>query len=204
MPKPTTIRLSLLVRDLLEFKDLLDESVLAKHLEDAQQSTDDENQRWLKKSLDERKRELATTVKPPGWYQWDEERREQWLTERAQNTQEMLYDVNLEEVYDVEFELPTKYEVCGRCNGEGVHDREDWDGFTGSEWAECEPEFRKDYLDGRYDVQCTECKGKRVVPVVDESHLSDAQRKVLDLHEKDLEADWEYDSVAEQERRMGA
>ena len=205
MPKDMTIRLDILVKDLLEVKELLEQDVLDKHLEDAQRSTDEENQRWLEKSLEERIKQASTaTGTPPGWWQWGEERQREWLVQRAKNTQEMLYDISLEEVYGVEFVLPTKYEMCGRCRGEGVHDPEDWNGFTGSEWAECEPEFREDYLDGRFDVQCTECSGKRVVPVVDESQLSNAQRKVLEMYEKDREADWEYDRVAEAERRMGA
>lgn len=204
MPKPQTIRLNLLVRDLLEVKELLDESTFQKHIQEAQKCTDHENQRWMQKSLEDRKNELSTMMKPPGWWQWDEERRQTWLSERAQNTQEMLYDISLEEVYDVEFTFPSKNEVCGRCDGDGVHDPEDWNGFTQSEWSECEPEFRADYMDGRFDVRCTECDGNRVVPIIDESILSAAQQKVLELYEKELEADWEYDRIAEQERRMGA
>jgi hypothetical protein len=36
---------------------------------------------------------------------------------------------------------------------------------------------------GIYDVQCEECKGNKVIQVVDEAHLSDDQKKVY--------ADWQ-------------
>lgn len=72
-----------------------------------------------------------------------------------------------------EVNLPTRYEVCSRCNGEGHHTNPsiDGNGITASEWAEWDDEDKENYMSGVYNVACYECSGKRVVKVVDESRL---------------------------------
>ena len=72
-----------------------------------------------------------------------------------------------EEGYEEEAELPAYYEVCSRCRGEGVHDNPNFNGFTSEDFDD-DPDFLDDYKHGVYDVVCTVCKGKRIVPVVDE------------------------------------
>jgi len=68
-----------------------------------------------------------------------------------------------------EVSLPAKYEVCPRCAGSGVHDHPAFSsGITSSEWAEWGAEDQESYMQGAYDVQCSECDGQRVVLVVDE------------------------------------
>lgn len=71
-------------------------------------------------------------------------------------------------------ELPAKFEVCDRCRGEGSHVNPsiDGNGITSSEWADWDEDDRETYMSGGYDVSCEECKGQRVVKVVDEEHLS--------------------------------
>ena len=72
---------------------------------------------------------------------------------------------------DVEFEveIPSKFEVCPRCEGEGTHVNPNIDGNGLSrEDFEEDPDFEEAYFAGHYDVTCEECKGLRVVPVVDE------------------------------------
>lgn len=68
---------------------------------------------------------------------------------------------------DTEYRVPGKRIICPRCNGEGVHDPEGFgDGFTGAEFAEMEagdPDFRRNYFSGRFDVRCSECKGDKIV-----------------------------------------
>jgi hypothetical protein len=79
--------------------------------------------------------------------------------------------------------LPMKYEVCGRCEGKGVHDC--WDGgMTGDEMAEQGPDFYEDYMGGMYDKQCDECKGERVVAVVNRTLVTKEMLERYDRHEE--------------------
>ncbi len=59
--------------------------------------------------------------------------------------------------------------VCPRCAGRGVITNPsiypDGGGFTQSEWAELDYDSQDMYMDGAYDVRCTECKGRNVVEV---------------------------------------
>ena len=67
---------------------------------------------------------------------------------------------------DRDFELPFRWEVCGTCRGKGRHVNPAIDadhGITPEEFAE-DPDFAEDYFSGVYDVPCSECGGRRVVP----------------------------------------
>jgi hypothetical protein len=112
------------------------------------------------------------------------------------NMQVELYD----EDGSSEFvELPTKFEVCPRCEGKGVHDC--WaGGMTGDEMAEQGPEFYEDYMSGVYDRQCTECNGDRVVRVVARERVSTTLLKRYDRHMQELDS---LRAMEESERRMG-
>ena len=64
-----------------------------------------------------------------------------------------------------ELELPTRWEICGVCQGNNVSTANvecDGGGFTSSEWAEQDEDFRDDYLAGRYDRPCPHCEGGKV------------------------------------------
>lgn len=91
---------------------------------------------------------------------------------------------------DREVELPAHFEICDRCRGTGVHDHPAFsNGITASEFAEMEyddPDFRRDYMRGRYDVRCSECGGLRVVPVVEEDRLNAYERALLESHREGL------------------
>ena len=104
-----------------------------------------------------------------------------------------------------EKQLPTKNEVCGNCRGEGSHVNRaiDGNGITSSEMDEIlhdDPEFLDNYMSGVYDVPCDECHGKRVVPVVDRSRVSDEEWQEYQ-EQCEIEAAW--DAEREAERRMG-
>ena len=88
-------------------------------------------------------------------------------------------------------EFPTKFEVCGTCNGKGTHVNPsiDANGITQSEMYELGPEFEDEYFSGAYDVTCNECHGKRVVSVPDLDRLTPEQKEA-----------WEYHLESEQER----
>jgi hypothetical protein len=85
---------------------------------------------------------------------------------------------------DVAHDLPAKFEVCPTCEGKGSHVNPSIDshGISREEF-DADPEFEEAYFAGRYDVTCHECKGQRVVLVVDESKLNASQ--------KDLYAEWQ-------------
>ena len=59
--------------------------------------------------------------------------------------------------------------VCPNCGGHGVTTNPsiypDGGGFTQSEWAELDYNTQDTYMDGGYDVKCTECKGRNVIEI---------------------------------------
>ena len=89
---------------------------------------------------------------------------------------------------EVEESLPGKYEVCDRCLGKGSHCNPsiDGNGLTSEDFAE-DPDFRDDYMSGMYDVPCYECKGARVVLVVDEDKAKVEDPEILSAYERHLE-----------------
>lgn len=102
-----------------------------------------------------------------------------------------------------EITLPTRKEVCPRCEGTGTHVNPniDGDGITASEWAEWDDDDRESYMRGDYDVTCEECFGHNVIDVVDESRLDPETLRLWRAWE-DSEAADRATQLAE--RRMGA
>jgi predicted methyltransferase len=102
--------------------------------------------------------------------------------------------------------IPSKYEVCGRCEGRGTHVNEaiDGNGITGSEMAELchdDPDFSEDYFSGKYDVTCTACNGKRVTLEPDFDRMpASMQKDVQDA----LDAEHVAWAERQAEIRMGA
>lgn len=107
---------------------------------------------------------------------------------------------------EVEHMLPSKREVCSRCDGEGSH-------LTPSigEHAYSQEEFeesfstdeeKEDYFKrgGIYDVACEVCDGENVEDVVDEEHCDPVLLKAYHKQQAD-----EYSDYMERaaERRMG-
>ena len=72
----------------------------------------------------------------------------------------------------------TKYQVCSRCHGKGHHVNPNVDGhgISPQEFAE-DPEFRENYIKGKYDVKCYQCGGLRVEKVIDWNKIDDAKLK---------------------------
>ena len=103
------------------------------------------------------------------------------------------------------FDLEATFGVCPLCEGKGKHvnpsidscglSREDFDN---------DPQFEEDYFSGRYDVQCYECKGERVIATPDLDRLNPDQKRWWAAVEEDIEDDARYDAMCEAERRMGA
>ncbi len=86
--------------------------------------------------------------------------------------------------------LPAKMEVCSECEGEGFVLRGGLRGyaFSAEEFNETfdDDEDRGAYFTrgGKYDEVCPCCKGKNVVPVVDEKELSAAQKEIFETFQE--------------------
>ncbi|WP_260973270.1 hypothetical protein [Mycolicibacterium llatzerense] len=104
-----------------------------------------------------------------------------------------LYDTDPETTVT----LASKFEVCPRCHGRGVHDC--WEGgMTGAEMAEQGPEFFEDYRAGMYSTTCTVCHGLRVVEVLDRPRVPADLLTRYDAQEAEHA---EYEAMAAAERR---
>ena len=102
---------------------------------------------------------------------------------------------------ETEVTLPTKFEVCPRCEGKGTHVNPsiDGNGITSDQWAEWTDDERDDYFNGVYDVTCYTCRGANVVPVVDRKRATSAQLKAYDRQTRDMA---EIDAIQRQEMLM--
>lgn len=100
-----------------------------------------------------------------------------------------------------DLEIPAVYEVCGTCDGKGKHVNPSIDahGLSREDFDE-DPGFREDYFSGRYDIQCNECHGARVTPVVSD-HAPEELKRIAEKWIDDLR---DMEACYEAERRMGA
>lgn len=90
---------------------------------------------------------------------------------------------------EVTHSFPCKNEVCPRCEGYGTHLTPSIGNhaYSQEEFNESfDDEGREEYFKrgGIYDVQCEECKGNKVIEVVDESKLSEEQKKLYAEYEE--------------------
>lgn len=101
--------------------------------------------------------------------------------------------------------VPARWAICPACEGcatdRGASVECDGGGFTASEWAEQDDDFKRDYLSGRFDRPCTHCKGLGRVQVPDLDALDPADRQA---YEQSLRDDADYRALCAAERRMGA
>ena len=105
----------------------------------------------------------------------------------------------------LEVDLPFVWEICPCCDGHGT-DRgasveRDGGGFTASEWAEEDDEFKEEYLSGFYDRPCRECNGSGKVKVADYSYMLPED---IEAYEQQLSDDADFRAMCAAERRMGA
>lgn len=116
-------------------------------------------------------------------------------------SEEDFFEALVEEGVDVqlEMELSTRYEVCHSCRGSGtvVNPSIDAGGISREDFDE-DPEFARSYFNGDYNIRCTNCKGKRVVPEVD--FPSNIQKEI----DSWMEDQWDYVRESCAERAMGA
>ena len=94
-----------------------------------------------------------------------------------------------------DIDIPAHYEVCWRCEGTGSHTNPavDGNGITASEVDELGPDFMEAYLAGRYDIQCLECNGERLILEPNEwDTLTEIEQEALDA-----QASYEMERAAE-------
>lgn len=114
------------------------------------------------------------------------------------------FDENEDEI-EWEAEFPVTYKLCDTCEGRGKHVNPSIDagGLTYDDFVD-DPDFYEDYRNGRYDVNCYGCNGKRVVPVIDITEMSDEQ-KVWYARFQEMEREREeMEAKCRSEMRMGA
>ena len=111
---------------------------------------------------------------------------------------------------EIEGKLPGKYEVCARCEGHGTHLTPSIGehAYTREEFEESffEEEDRAEYFrhGGRYDVTCEECRGARVMIVIDEEACrSNEEKALLSAFDLAKQLDQEYEADCAAERRAG-
>lgn len=109
--------------------------------------------------------------------------------------------VENEDGSETEIDLPTKYEVCSVCNGEGKHVNPsiDCNGLSRDDFYD-DPDFAEDYMSGKYDVICNNCQGKRVEKIVDRENTSP---ELLEAYDNEIQADADYRAERLAEIRMG-
>ena len=110
---------------------------------------------------------------------------------------------------EFEAELPTKWEICGDCRGEGKTylgwRAKDQPAFTAEDFDREGPDFREDYFSGRYDKDCPACSGTGKVLEVDEAACkASGKYSEFVLYEQIQQSDREYERDCELERCYGA
>lgn len=103
------------------------------------------------------------------------------------------------DIYETK-EVISKRIVCDRCNGDGTHTNPNIDGNGLPDECVNDQDFMADYMRGVYDVSCEECKGNKIIDVIDLDYLDP----------RDTRAYWSYKDEERQaeievayERRMG-
>lgn len=102
-----------------------------------------------------------------------------------------------DETETVIIKVPTKWEICECCSGDGTHalhgiviDPSEWD-----------YEEMDDYMSGRYDTACGECNSTGKLKVVDWDSVSSVLKAEWEKWEQ---ARYECDRESYMERMMGA
>jgi hypothetical protein len=116
--------------------------------------------------------------------------------------QPIMFTYTDENDNEVEVEIPTRYQVCSRCDGEGkhVHPGIDGNGISQEEFDN-DPDFEEAYFNGAYDVGCYTCKGERVEAVPNWDRMA---RDLRERYEAHLDDEAEYRAMCRMERMMGA
>lgn len=109
---------------------------------------------------------------------------------------------------EVSCELPSKFEVCPRCEGHGTHLNPSIGNhaYSVEEFNEAfdDEESRAEYFKrgGIYDVTCEQCGGKRVIEVPNPEAMSSEQKTHFEAWEKSEEESARMDAEDRRTRWM--
>ena len=111
-----------------------------------------------------------------------------------------------EEEEEITINLPACWEVCSCCNGRGktylgFHAYEQ-PAFTQEDMDYEGDDFRQDYMTGRYDKTCPECKGRTTILEIEWDKLDKSDPQISAYLEYIEEEDYS-DAEREAERRFG-
>ena len=112
-----------------------------------------------------------------------------------------------DEEHDTEEEktlsLPARLELCDLCSGKGsvVDPSIDAGGLSQDDFYD-DPGFEEEYHGGTYDIPCPQCRGKRVVPVVNYEGLAPEQKKEFDEYQRE-QAEIAEEEYNDRRTRMG-
>ncbi len=97
------------------------------------------------------------------------------------------------------YAFPATREKCDRCDGTGamVNPAIDGNGITSAQFAE-DPDFGEAYFRGDYDVICEDCKGEKIILVIDRKK---SDSKMLGLLDEMNQVEWEIEAERVAERR---
>jgi RecJ-like exonuclease len=101
----------------------------------------------------------------------------------------------------VEVQLPARWEICDRCNGEGKSSAH-LGAFTGDQMRE-DPDFAEDYMNGMYDKSCHVCSGTgKVKEIIRGSCTTPEQKRALELMDDRAASEAESRAERRAEARM--
>lgn len=115
------------------------------------------------------------------------------MTVEITNSNDETYTVN----------APMSWEICDTCEGEGKHSY-GMGSFTMSEWEAEGEDFQRNYMAGRYDRRCGDCKGAGKVRVIDHDAFEAQSPEDYALWQKQEQEDEDFALLQYYERRMGA
>ena len=132
------------------------------------------------------------------WYKSFDERA---MTVEIQITRWDEEDEEVEEVVT----MPVRFKVCDLCGGKGKHVNPSIDcGGLSRDDFDYDPDFEEDYMRGRYDVSCYQCRGARVMLALpDYSVLTEEEKEVVDYLDEIANDDARHHAMCMAELRMG-
>jgi Zn finger protein HypA/HybF involved in hydrogenase expression len=103
----------------------------------------------------------------------------------------------------IEVELPATREKCETCDGTGSTylgwAAKDQPAFTDEDFAREGPDFKSEYVTGKWNQTCPECKGNKIVLMIGENPGC----KLTEAYREDLQMEAEHQAEIDAERRMG-
>lgn len=107
---------------------------------------------------------------------------------------ELLETLLTMQVDDGYIEFPAKWEICGRCLGDG--DVDCFEGGFSLNDERVDADFLEDYANGAYDKDCPECNGTGKVLVPDEDRMPTHMKEIWLEVQSDLAFESEMDRAA--------